>query len=71
MHIERLVAMANDIAAFFQGAADPDEAMRSVAAHLRNFWDPRMRKQIIEHCRSGGAGLSDLARGAVNLLAPH
>jgi formate dehydrogenase subunit delta len=69
MDIEHLVAMANDIAAFFHKAADPDEAARSVATHLHRYWDPRMRKQIVEHQQSGGAGLSDLARDAVHLLA--
>ncbi len=69
MHIERLVTMANDIAAFFHGAATQDEAARSIATHLRNYWDPRMRRQIIEHCHAGGAGLNDQARAAVNLLA--
>ncbi len=69
MHTERLVTMANDIAAFFHGAANQDEAVRSIATHLRNFWDPRMRKQIIEHYHAGGSGLSDLARDAVRLLS--
>jgi len=69
MHIERLVTMANDIAAFFHGAASPDEAARSIATHLRNFWDPRMRKQIIEHAQNSGEGLSELARRGVEVLA--
>ena len=69
MRIERLVAMANDISAFF--AADPDrgEAARNVATHLRRFWDPRMRRQIVAHFQSGGNGLHDIARAAVGLLA--
>ena len=68
MRIERLVAMANDIGAFF--GADPDraEAARSVATHLKRFWDPRMRRQIVAHHLSGGAGLHDVARAAVALL---
>jgi len=69
MHIERLVDMANDIAAFFHGASDQDEAVKSIALHLRRYWDPRMRKQIIAHCESGGAGLGDLALRGVKLLA--
>ena len=69
MHIERLVTMANDIAAFFHGAADRDEAARGIAAHLRRYWDPRMRKQIVEHLRMGGAGLSELASRGVQILA--
>lgn len=69
MHIERLVAMANDIAAFFHGAVDADDAAQGVAMHLRRYWDPRMRRQIVEHHRSGGAGLSELANKGVELLA--
>lgn len=68
MNIESLVTMTNDIAAFFHGAADPDEAVRDVAAHLRRFWEPRMRRQLLEHFRSGGAGLSELAYKAVEKL---
>lgn len=69
MDIEHLVTMANDIAAFFHKAADRDEAARSVAGHLHRYWDPRMRKQIVEHERSGGEGLSELARSAVHLMS--
>jgi formate dehydrogenase subunit delta len=69
MHIEQLVTMANDIAAFFHGAADRNEAAQSVATHLRRYWDPRMRKQIIAHQQAGGAGLSELAQAGVVLLA--
>ena len=70
MHIEQLVTMANDIANFFHGASAPGQAPGAIAAHLRSFWDPRMRRQIIEHYRShGGEGLNELARAAVGLLA--
>jgi formate dehydrogenase subunit delta len=69
MHIEQLVTMANDIAAFFHGAADRNEAAQSVATHLRRYWDPRMRKQIIAHQQAGGTGLSELAQAGVTLLA--
>jgi formate dehydrogenase subunit delta len=69
MHIEQLVTMANDIAAFFHGSSDPDVAVAGVANHLRRYWDPRMRKQIIAHNEAGGDGLSDLARAAVARLA--
>lgn len=69
MDIEHLVSMANDIAAFFNKAADQGEAARSVATHLHRYWDPRMRKKIVEHQQSGGVGLSDLAREGVHILA--
>jgi formate dehydrogenase subunit delta len=68
MHIEQLVTMANDIANFFHGASEPGAAPRNVCDHLRRYWDPRMRKQIIAHYHSGGAGLSDIAHSAVGML---
>jgi formate dehydrogenase subunit delta len=69
MDVELLVTMANDVAAFFHAAASPDEAARSVATHLRRYWEPRMRRQIIEYLGAGGAGLSATARAGVKLLA--
>ena len=69
MHIEHLVTMANDIAAFFHGAVSPNEVASSVATHLRNYWDPRMRKQIIAHYQSSGEGLSEMAKQGVAQLA--
>jgi len=69
MNIERLVDMVNDIANFW--ASEPDHAtgVAGVASHLKRFWEPRMRKQIIAHLDSGGHGLSDLAREGVQELA--
>jgi formate dehydrogenase subunit delta len=69
MHIDQLVRMANDIGAFFVADAGADEAARSIHAHIKRFWDPRMRTQIVAHYRQGGAGLSEQARAAVALLA--
>jgi formate dehydrogenase subunit delta len=69
MRVERLVSMANDIGAFFNAEADKTEAAKNVASHLRRFWDPRMRRQIVAHYREGGAGLDDVVRSAVRLLA--
>jgi formate dehydrogenase subunit delta len=69
MRVERLVSMANDIGAFFNSEADKAEAAKNIASHLRRFWDPRMRRQIVAHYREGGAGLDDVVRSAVRLLA--
>lgn len=38
-------------------------------AHLKRYWDPRMRARIVEHLAGGGAGLTQHARAAVELLA--
>ena len=67
--MERLVSMANDIGAFWAAEPDKKEAAKNVAGHLRRFWDPRMRREIVAHYREGGAGLDDLARSAIALLA--
>jgi formate dehydrogenase subunit delta len=36
-----------------------------VAQHLKRFWDPRMRKEIVAYVDNGGAGLKELVREAV------
>jgi formate dehydrogenase subunit delta len=69
MRIERLVAMANDIGAFFDADPNKDEAAKSIASHLKRFWDPRMRREILAHYREGGAGLHPTALSAVGLLS--
>ena len=69
MDIERLVAMANDIAAFFDAEPDKAVAAEGVRFHLTRFWDPRMRREIMAHVGAGGAGLSPTARAAVAMLA--
>jgi hypothetical protein len=40
-----------------------------VADHIRAFWDPQMRDEILAWRRTGGAGLHPLAAEAVDLLA--
>jgi formate dehydrogenase subunit delta len=68
VNANRLVAMANDIAAFFAAEADRPAAAAAVANHLRKFWEPRMRRELIAHYRSGGQGLTDLAFAGVAQL---
>jgi formate dehydrogenase subunit delta len=71
MNIDLLIKMANEIGEFFTGAEvnDPDAAARAVANHLKRYWDPRMRVQMLKYYEErGGAGLSDLAKNAVALL---
>lgn len=45
MSPEKLVYMANQIATFFHSKPH-DEAVAGVAAHINNFWEPRMRRQL-------------------------
>ena len=69
MNPDRLVTMANDIAAFFAAESDRTVAVAGVANHLTRFWAPRMRRQLIEYQQAGGEGLTDLATSAVEQLA--
>ena len=66
--LDTLVYMANQIATFFE--TQPGDGQAAGAAdHLRAFWDPRMRKAILQHLHDhGGKGLSPLALEAVKLL---
>ena len=67
---EHMVHMANQIAGFF--AAYPrDQAIDSIADHLKKFWEPRMRMALIEHGNKGGAGLQDLVIAALPKLESH
>ena len=70
MRAERLVSMANDIGQFFNAEADKTVAAQGVANHIKRYWDPRMRREIVAHFKEkGGAGLDPIARSAVALLA--
>ncbi|MFZ5913508.1 MAG: formate dehydrogenase subunit delta [Pseudomonadota bacterium] len=57
--------MANQIADFFR-AYPQEEAVAGIAGHFRQFWDPRMRRQILEHLdKGGGSGLDPLCLDAL------
>ena len=72
MKIDRLVTMANQIGAFFNAEPDKNEAAKSVANHIKRYWDPRMRREIVSHYReAGGAGLDPVPRSAIGLLAAN
>jgi len=67
MSPEKLVMMANQIATFFETQPGDDGAER-VAAHLTDFWEPRMRAALLAHVDGGGTGLRPLAREAAERL---
>jgi formate dehydrogenase subunit delta len=68
MELHHLIKMANEIGGFFAQMPDHDEAQGSIAAHLRNFWEPRMRRQLIDYARRDGADLTAIVRDAVLAL---
>lgn len=63
METRDMLRMANQIADFFR-SYPREEALKEVATHLNNFWDPRMRKHLFEHLAKGGEGLDPLIIGA-------
>ena len=67
MKSERMVHMANQIALFFQ-LSPHDEAVAGVADHLKQFWEPRMLRQLHAHVAEGGAGLHALVLDAAKTL---
>jgi formate dehydrogenase subunit delta len=70
MDIHHLVTMANQIADFFR-TSNPDRAgaVNATSHHLRSFWDPRMRREIIAHLADNrGEDLNEIARAAVRVL---
>lgn len=67
MDDHRLVAMANQIAAFFKPYPE-DEAIAQTESHILQFWEPRMRIQFIDFVQSGGEGLSPIALAAAKRL---
>ncbi len=69
MNIDLLIKMTNEIGQFFAGTAEAPEAARAVANHLKRYWEPRMRAQMITYFEQrDGAGLTELARSAVALM---
>ena len=63
MSPDKLAYMANQIARFF--ASRPEaEAVAGVAEHINQFWEPRMRRQLLEMLRDDSSELSDIVRKA-------
>jgi formate dehydrogenase subunit delta len=55
-----LIRMANQIAAFY-GPYPHDEGLAGVRQHIKDFWEPRMRKAFDALISKGGTGLTPLA----------
>lgn len=66
MSPEKMVVMANQIATFFD--TQPGDAPDRIAAHLKDYWEPRMRDQLRSYCQEGGAGLRPSVQQAVQRL---
>ena len=67
MSPDKMIRMANQIATFFKTQPGEDAAAR-VAAHITDFWEPRMRTQLRDYAASGGAGLDEVVLKAAPLV---
>jgi len=63
MSSSEVARLANDIAAQFGHRAYGDASI-ATAEHMRNFWDPRMRRQLLELVAEGGDDLDPVVVGA-------
>ena len=60
---EKLVIMANQIAAFFH-SKPREEGIAGIAEHINKFWEPRMRRQLFEMLNKGDEGFNELVVAA-------
>ena len=68
MQPDKLVHMANQIARAFAVEGEA-KAVAATANHLKLFWDPRMRREILVHLDAGGDGLDPVTRSALERLS--
>ncbi len=67
MALERIVEMANQIGDFF-APYPPQRRAEGIRNHLRTYWDPRMRAELLALVDAGGAGLAPHVIEAAKLL---
>jgi formate dehydrogenase subunit delta len=60
---DKLIYMANQIAKFMESKPEV-EGRNLLAAHINDFWEPRMRRQLFAVLDAGGAGLRPLVISA-------
>ncbi|EPL04485.1 formate dehydrogenase subunit delta [Pseudomonas sp. TH05] len=67
MSTANLIKMANQIAQYFANEPDQQQAMLSVRNHLKMFWTPGMRKDLLAwQTEHQGAQLHPLVQTAVS-----
>lgn len=54
MNADNLVTMANQIGTFFETMPDREQALTDIAGHLKRFWEPRMRRSLLQHVDEHG-----------------
>lgn len=68
MNVDSLVTMANQIGGFFETMPDRQQALIDIAAHLQRFWEPRMRRALLQYVDEHGATqLEDIVLQALQM----
>lgn len=62
------IRMAHDLAQQFRHLADEDSAVR-IAHHIRTFWEPRIRAELIDAVRAEGETIDPVVTRVAGLLA--
>ncbi len=66
MNADHLVTMANQIGSFFETMPDRQQAVADIAEHLKKYWEPRMRRSLLQHVDGrGGAQLTGIVQEAL------
>ena len=65
---DRLIYMANQIARNL-AAEGPERAAAMVAEHIRAFWDPAMRQDIVALAEARPGALTPIAADAIGRIA--
>jgi formate dehydrogenase subunit delta len=62
-----VIRLGADLVRNFEAVA-PDDAAEHVAEHIRRFWEPRMRRELLDHVAAGDPRVGPLlARAAEGL----
>ena len=69
MDVDKLVRMANQIAANLDYGSDKEKIAAATADHLKRFWTPSMLAAVIEGHRNKLLDLTPIAARAVEKLA--
>jgi formate dehydrogenase subunit delta len=54
MNIDNLVMMANQIGSFYESMPDRVQALADIASHIRKYWEPRMRRALLDSIQAEG-----------------
>lgn len=66
MDTNNLIKMANQIGYFFESMPNRAQAIEDIASHIKRFWEPRMRRAILESIdQQQDAAMSEIVREAI------